>query len=332
MDLTIVQQGSFTSTGNNVYIPLESGVDWMTVYNITQAAANQTVAVGVKYYWQSGFAANSQWATLKAEAADAANLEQYTTVGGFNYIDTSLQAPGILHATITAISNAAIPVVTNTGTNGLIPGNIVRLINVAGAQQFGGMDFTVGYNTLSGTTFSLDYAPQITAGTVGSWRLIAFNPIFYPRHRFITSISQAAQAVVITSVTHGYQVGQAVRFNVPAAFGMVEINGLEGNIVAINTTDTVNSFTVDINSSAFTAFAFPTSVEVPFTPAVVVPIGEDTALALANNVNILSDATFNTAFTGMVLTGGEGFPGGADEDNMFWVAGKSFSVNNLYVD
>ena len=44
MDLTILQQGAFQSTGNNVYIPLESGVDWMIVYNTTQAAANQTMS------------------------------------------------------------------------------------------------------------------------------------------------------------------------------------------------------------------------------------------------------------------------------------------------
>ncbi len=329
MDLTILQQGNFTSTGGNVIIPLRSDVDWMKVYNVTQAAASQTTAVGVEYYWQRGFASGAKWTYFKSNAAAAANLSQYITSNGFTLLDTSVPLIGVLQSTITAISNASIPVVTNTGTNGLVAGQVVRLIDVVGAQQFGGIDFTVGYNTLSTTTFSLDYAPQIVAGTTGSFRAINYNSIFYPKRRYIMSISQASQAVVVTSVTHGYQVGQAVRFNVVPAFGMVEINGLLGNIVAVNESDTVNSFTVDIDSSAFTAFAFPLTSQVPFTPAEVVPVGEDTAEALVADVNILSDATVNNAVLGMKLVGGTNCPGGADNDVIYWVAGKSFSANQI---
>lgn len=328
MDNTILQQGRFTSTGANVLLPVRSDIDWMKVYNRTQAEAGQTTAVGVEYYWQRGFDAGAKWTYFKSNAAAAANLSQYITSNGFTLVDTSVQTPGVLNATITAVSNAAIPVVSNSGTNGLVAGDVVRLINIAGAQQLGGYDFTVGYNTLTSGTFSLDYCPQIVAGTTGSWRKIPFNPIFYPRRRRVMSISQASQAVVVTSVTHGYQVGQEVRFVVPPAFGMVEINGLQGTIVAVNTTSTVNSFTVNIDSSAFTAFSFPLTAASPFTPAEVVPVGEDTAQALALGQDILSDATINTGFIGMQLAGGVNCPAGAASDVMYWVAGKSFSVNN----
>ena len=330
MNNTIIQQGAFTSSGSNVFIGLDSGIDWITVHNLTQGSTNQTTAVGVKYFWQKEMGNGTTWVTYKSNATNAANLEQYIVNGGVTYYDTSIQTPSALNSTITAISNATPPVVTNTGNNGLVPGSVVRLINVAGGQQLGGFDFTVGFNTLSATTFSLDYMSTIVAATTGSWRVIPFNPIFYPVNRFITKITQASQAVVTLSVTHGYQVGQVVRMVVPAEYGMVEMDGLEATITAINTTATTgNTITLDINSSSFTPFAFPLTAAVPFTPAEVVPVGMDTGFALAQSpvVDILSDATENIASMGVILTGGAGFPGGADDDVMVWVAGKSFQTD-----
>lgn len=329
MDNTILQQGRFTSTGASVTLSIRSDVDWIKVYNVTQGAASQTTALGVKYYWQRGFPAGAKWTTFKSNAVNAANLESYTTSLGFTLIDSSVQTPGVLNATITAISAAAIPVVSNSGTNGLAAGDVVRLTNVAGAQQVGGMDFTVGNNTLTTGTFSLDYMAQIVAGTTGSWRKINFNPIFYPRRRFVTKISQAAQAVVTLSVTHGYSVGQEIRMVVPAAFGMVEMNNLQATIVAINTTVTSgNTVTLNVDSSAFTAFAFPLTAAVPFTYAEIVPIGEDTATALSLSQDILSDATINQSLLGIQLQGGASCPAGVASDVIYWVAGKSFSVDN----
>lgn len=329
MDNTILQQGRFTSEGNSVVLSIRSDVDWMRVYNVTQAAAGQTTAVGVEYYWQRGFASGAKWTYFKSNAANAANLSQYITSNGFTLIDTSVQTPGALNATITAISNAAIPVVSNSGTNGLVAGDIVRLIDVTGAQQLGGIDFTVGYNTLSTSTFSLDYMAQIVAGTTGSWRKINFNPIFYPRRRVITKITKASEAVVTLSVTHGYSIGQKVRLKVPADFGMVEMHDLLATIVDIDTTTTSgNSITLDVDSSAFTTFAWPTTSNVAFSPAEVIPVGEDTGEAIAAGVDILSDATINRGLIGMGLAGGADCPAGADNDVIYWVAGKSFSVDN----
>jgi|HubBroStandDraft_5_1064220.scaffolds.fasta_scaffold00884_9 hypothetical protein len=324
---TIIQQGFFTSTGSTEIISLRSGVDWMRVYNTTVAAANQTTAIGVEYYWQVGFPSGAQWEYLKSNAADAANLSQYLTSGGFTYVDSSVNRYGVVNATVTAVSTATIPVVTNSGTNGLSAGNVVRLLNVAGAPQLGGMDFTVGYNTLSSTTFSLDYMATLSvAGTTGSWMQINFDPLYYPTRRYITAISQATEAVVTLSVTHGYQIGQSVRMVVPSAFGMTQMNGLQGTIVAINTTTTTgNTITLDINSSAFTAFAFPLAAAFPFTYAQVVPIGEDTAAAESAGVSILTDATVNNGFIGMELAAGANGPAGQSGNVIYWQAGKSFS-------
>ena len=320
-------KGSFTSTGVSVLLPFPSGVDKIEVYNLTQLAASQTTALGVSYIWLSSMANGSKITRFKSNAAAAANLDQYITSNGFTLYDSSLQAPGALTATITAISNAAIPVASNSGTNGLVAGDVVRLSSVATGQQLGGIDFTVGYNTLTSGTFSLDYMAQISAATTGSWRRIPYNPIFYPRHRTITKVTKAASAVVTMSVTHGYTVGQVVRFIVPDIYGMVELNGLQGTITAINTTTTSgNTITVDIDSSAFTTFAYPASSNNAFSQALVIPVGENTATALSNGLNILGDATVNTATKGLILTGGASCPAGANADEIVWYAYVSGEV------
>jgi hypothetical protein len=296
----------------------------MKIYNYTVAGANQTTAIGVEYYWQRGMAAGTGIEYKKSSAANAANLTQALTTGGFTLLDTSTSPVQSLNSTITAISNASIPVVSNSGTNGLSAGDVVRLINVVGGQQLGGFDFTVGNSTLTTGTFSLDYMSQIVAATTGSWRRIAFDPQFYPARRAITKITQASNAVVTMSVTHGYTVGQAIRFIVPAAYGMTQINGLVGNIIATSLVN--NTITVDIDSSAFSAFAFPLTAAVPFTSALAVPIGEAATGAVANS---LDDATNNISFIGMQLAAGLNSPAGSASDVIYWVAGKSFSVTNV---
>ena len=326
-DNTVMQQGSFTSTGVAVTLQIRSGIDWMRVYNTTQMAAAQTTAIGVEYYWQGGFPSGAAIEYKKAGSANAgANLITYNTTGGFTYVNSSVPVSGQVNATVTAVSNATIPVVSNSGTNGLSAGSIVRMINVAGAAQLGGMDFTVGYNTLTTGTFSLDYMSTIVAGTTGSWMYVQYDALYYPRRRFITAITQATQAVVTLSVTHGYQVGQLVRMVVLSAFGMSQMNGLQATIVAINTnTSSGNTITLNVNSSAFSAFVFPLTAAVPFTFAQVVPMGEDTADALSQGVDILTDATVNTGYVGMILAAGANSPAGSNADVIYWQAGTVFN-------
>lgn len=325
MDGTIIQQGRFTSAGEAVELQIRSDVDWMKVLNYTVADDDtQTTAVGVEYYWQRGMPADGGIEYKKSNAANAAQLTTALASGGFTLLDTSESPLDSLNATVTAVSTAAIPVVTNTGTNGLVAGDIVRLTNITGAQQLGGIDFTVGNNTLSSTTFSLDYMAQLSgAGTTGSWRKIKFQPQFYPRFRYISAITKASSAVVTLTVTHGYTVGQKVRLKVPAAYGMVEADGLLGTITAVSTAN--NTITLDIDSSAFSTFSFPLTAAVPFTPALVIPVGE---AAEDSYANLLDDATDNVSFLGMKLAAGANSPAGSSNDVVYWVAGKSFSVSN----
>ncbi len=319
-DNTIIQQGRFTADGTSKILQLRSDVDWLKVINYTQAATQQSTGRGVEFFWQRGMATDTGIEYKKTNSTDALNMVTLTS-GGFSLIDTSTNPVGTLYNTITAISTASVPVVSSN-TLGLANGDVIRIIDVTNAQQLGGMDFTIAaYN--AGTSFTLAYMAQLAlAGTTGSFRKINYDSIFYPRTRYITAITASGTSAVVTlSVTHGYTVGQKVKLNVPAAYGMVEVDGLSGNITAINTT--TNTITVDLDVSTYTSFAFPATAAVPFTFATVTPVGENVAYPDLND-----DATTNTAYIGMKLAAGVQSPAGSTSDVIYWTAGKSFSVTN----
>jgi len=318
---TIIQQGRFTSDALPKTIQLRSDVDWMRVYNWTTTAAGGA-GTGVEFLWMRGMAADTGIEYQKL-AADESMSPVTLASGGFTLVDTSANPLGAINSTVTAISTAATPVVSATSTSTLQNGDIVRMVNVTSAQQVGGIDFTIG-SVVANTSFTLAYMSQLAlAGTTGSFYPVNIEPQFYPRHRFISAITQAASAVVTLTVTHGYTVGQEVRFQVPAAYGMTQMDNLTGTITAISTAN--NTVTVDIDSSAFTAFAFPANAAVPFTPAMMLPVG---MAASEGYENLLDDATENQGYIGMILAAGTDSPAGDTSDVIYWQAGKAFSVDN----
>ena len=328
MDNTIIQQGVFNSNGNNITLSIRSGFDWIETYNYTQALAAQIGAVGVKFYWQAGMPLGSAFETTKGVAGAAG--EFVVATGGFSVIDTAATPFGPLHTDVTAVSAAAIPVVTETAVNGLTSGDVIRLTNIAGGSQISGMDFTVGYSTLTAGTFSLEYMPQIVAGTTGNWQKLNLGSLensFYPTRRFVTAVSNAAQAVIRLSVRHLYTVGQKVRISIPSVYGMTLAPTI-ATIVAVNTATAAagNTITVDLDTTGLAPFVFPLTAATPFTHAFVVPVGEDTATALTAGTDILADATRDVNYMGAILFAGVDSPAGQAGDVIYWKAGKSFSV------
>lgn len=324
---TILQQGRFTSTGAAVTLNIRSDLDWIKVYNET-ALAQAAADLGYEFYFQRGMTNGRGviWTKLGTVANDPVTVGQIAANAGFFLVDSSANPVGARVAE-TAITNAAQPVVSTANTGSLATGSIVRLENDTGVPNIMGFDFEVD-NVVANTSFRMRFALANAPGAAGNgdgfYRPIAFDPIFYPRRRFIVNITQAASAVITTSVSHGYTVGQEIRIKVPAAFGMTEMNNLAGTVTAV----TAGTFTVDIDSSAFTAFAFPAVAAVPFDWAEAVPMGEDTGQALTSGTDILADATRNTALIGVTLAAGTLSPAGQNNDVIYWVAGKSFSVSN----
>lgn len=324
MDNTIIQQGRFTqgATAANVTLQIRSDVDWIKVYNQTvlEAAGGGN---GAEFYFQRGMTNGTGWKYVKEATIGALVPSALAANTGFFLVDSSVQGTA---ATIvsTGITNATPPVVTVGSTATLATGDVVRVTTSTGALNLSGIDYTI--NVINGTTFGLTYMVAAGTATAANINKVNFDPLYYPRRRVISAITLGATTVVKMTVTHGYVVGQLVRLNIPATSGTVELNGVTGAITAISTAN--NTITLNIDSTGFTTFVFPAAAAVPFTPAEVVPVGEDTASALTAGTDILSDATINQGFIGVTMIAGALAPAGAANSTSYWIAGKSFSVNN----
>lgn len=322
-------QGSFTSTGGLTDILLRSNLDWMWVYNYTQMGDQQTPGRVVQSYWQRGMPSGGGIAYYKTDANNVLNSELYTGLG-FTLFDNTVNIPGPSLA-LTSISNATPPVVLVGSTAALSSGSVVRIYNTTGAQQLGSLDFTI--NVIDGTHFSLvNMAGIVAASGPGSFRVIPFNPYFYPPTRVISKISQAANALVTLTVTHNFTVGQVIRFTIPtvtaASFGMTQLNEVQATIVAVGVTDgggSTNTITVDVDTTAFTAFAWPLTGNPAFTYPQVTPVGMNTGASIVFNTNIIGDSEVNIGTIGISLGGGAQGAAGSNGDIIYYVAGKSYN-------
>ena len=332
MDNTIIQQGSFISAGLPVRIPLRSDVDWMHVINWTQSLA-ATINTGVEFWWQREMPTFDSLCYYHVAATNALSSGSALTLSSglpsFQLYDDSTSAFGP-NVAITRIPANGVVLTTNTA--GLYIGSVVRFNNVTlGLQHCNNMLYSVT-NVVLNTSFTIVPATNNvdTGVTTGNYQIVSHPELFYPRNRRITNITQAVNGLVTTAIPHGMSIGQQVRFEIPrvtaVAYGMLQLNGLTANVLSVPTAWT---FTIDIDTTAFSAFAFPLTADVPFTYAQMVPIGEDTRTALAAipAANILADATNNVGEIGIILFPGAYGPAGAQADVIKWVAGKSFATN-----
>jgi hypothetical protein len=352
MDGTILGQGSFVqpATAINQTIVVPSNLDWLRVINYTQANQSTSAAAnGASFYWQRGMP-NGTGIVYEAGAAGAVSIN-VTANNAFVLYDPSQSQLGVAVAT-TASTNAVRPVVSTGNTAGLAVGSIVRLSNTA-QSDVNGIDMVVGaVSTNSSFTLLTASNPLATApgaiGGAGFYRIVGGNPLFYPRRRFVVNVTQAANAQVSTSVPHGLTPGQEVRFSIPQVSGMIQLNpsplnnyfplGSASSAIVVTVVDDYN-FTININTSSYNAFTWPTIAQQPSSFPEVVPFGEDTATSLMSptiqiptiagqqifntNSGILADSTVNTGFLGMTLSAGALLPAGIAADVVYWVAGKS---------
>lgn len=115
-------------------------------------------------------------------------------------------------------------------------------------------------------------------------------PTFQRAMRNILSITQANPAVITTTFDginpgdHQYSTGLIVRINIPRGFGMSQINQFSGKITVLSS----STFSLDIDSTNFDPFVVP--AENPghfYTPATVVPVGEDNSILSQATQNVL---------------------------------------------
>jgi hypothetical protein len=318
---TVILQDWFTSDGTDRLLSIPSGVDWIQVINFTQYG--DTNDAGIKFYWQAGMPDGSGIREAKTAGGDGTLSTVIAAPEGFTIIDQSLSPLGPQIA-VTAGTNATQPVISTADTTGLVEGSIIRLSSDGGttAPNLSGVDFEID-NIVANTSFRIRNALANVPGAVfgtGNYRHIKWDPLYYPRTRFIVDISQAQQGVVTTSVPHGYEVGQNIAFKVRPEFGMTELDGITATVVAV----TRATFTIDLDTSAFTAFVWPDAAG--FTAlswARTTPASFNTSEALIQGVNTLAGAVENRGIRGVMLAAGADSPAGANGDLIFWRAGRS---------
>lgn len=207
---------------------------------------------------------------------------------------------------------------TISSTATLYPGALILMTANTNNKQLSGLMFTV--NTVpNSTTFTIANASWLNTAnfTDGAEtfnvQLVSVPPLYYPKASTITNISQAASAVVTTSVNLGLTVGQQVRIRCPSVFGMTQINNLTAIVSAVSGNQvtlggTTGAFTLNnnLNSSAFTAFAWPAATAVPMNYAQLIPMGSGPTLEAAGfyNVDGLADATTNSGYQGFTVGNG----------------------------
>jgi hypothetical protein len=339
MAFTILTGGSFTSTGAGVKILLPSSADYFRTWNITQMPLAPATAVVIGGEWfGSKFgvgqtAANDGIRWKKTNSTNTLQMDTFqtsTASNGFTYVSTVPVTEAAVTGTTITQAAGAVCSATNTYSNG----DRVRLYSTTGMLQIAGMDFTI--SSVSGSAFTilgLDSSGFAAGATAFQVRRISQLDSVEPRALFITKISKATQAVVTTScdATLDYVVGMKIHFSIPSGMGMPEMNGLTGTITAMGayTSNATYNFTVDIDSTAFTTFAFPASTSSPTAQlfATIAPAGQSTRFDPTTGVQTGYDFVKAPFHTGqfvpyIFLSGGAQSPAGAAADIIAWSAYK----------
>jgi hypothetical protein len=175
------------------------------------------------------------------------------------------------------------------------------------------------------------------AATYFTVRRLAYSPQNFvtpvaPPAFQITAVTQAVGAQVTTSQANMVYVGQKLEFTVPASFGMVQLDNFyqpsSKPIIVVSIVDAYN-FTINIDTTNYTAFALPASTGSPTTQlfATAAPAGSATTFNPITNVTTGYDFVnqpFRTSLfiPCMLITAGQYSPGGQTGDRIVWEAYK----------
>ena len=336
-----IVSGTFKNVASTpFFIPIRGGFNRFELRNLTMEGIT---ALGVT----STFASNSDrivWAYFNTAfmVNDTAKIMQQGTVSGnlaplndgflaqngIRVIDAANQTKGP-NIAIASFVPGPTTVWTTSTPHGFSIGDNVRVGNLTTAKELGGLVMTV--TAVTSTTFTTLLDSTLSLTSVGTVYRVgnAYMPqpsLYYPEWRAIASITLANPMVVTTLVQQNYQVGDKVRFQIPSVFtGGTQSqlnstqNGLpvEFTVIAVNNAVGTQTVTLDVDSTAFTAFAWPLAASYPFSLPIMEPQGEgniNSAQAFGvlpaplpyGNQDILGFATQNLACNGILVGAGDG--------------------------
>jgi hypothetical protein len=268
-------RGTFTSTGVAQRIAVRSGVDYIKFTNRTQWFDDDPsgpIVVGGEYY--ANMAAGSAIILRKLSGDNTLEGVGFTA-DGFTLIDDGNPQSFAAVATANpAFNQADGATFTTSSGHGLSIGDVVRVYGLTGAKQYSGLLLSV-VTVPDSTSFTTRLnTTAITQATAGFVRKIASRGLFFPQNRQILQVTKGTTTVIRLNVQHTYTIGDVVTFRVPSAYGMTELDSVRAEVLAVNTALGTNTITVDVDSSSFTTFAFPSSTNFQTSFAQVIPVGE----------------------------------------------------------
>jgi hypothetical protein len=276
----MTEGGYFTSDSSNMAnIQLTRRPDLFWIRNRT-AWGDDADEVSVESWWRRGMSADAAQTADQAVTSGILSTEAVTS-GGFTFIDTANPPSYAGLASTNVAGNSGTFVVTMADTGSIAVGDYVRLVSVVDEYQISGYVFQVTAVTAN-VSITLGYmASAVSAGGLATFAsagdsatVIKFIPSkFYPRWNYVAMITKAAQAVVYFTQKNDFTPGEIVSFRVPTEFGMDEINDKAVRVLSVTNSSTVSSITIDLDTSGYTTFAFPTSAiaAAGVSPAVCLP-------------------------------------------------------------
>jgi hypothetical protein len=301
-------EGFYTATGaaTNIVLPfLPSSVEVFIQGSGAGDNWNSVANPGIvkRAWWFNGMAAGTALAVQNTNGA-ATDQSVFLATGGISAVEvgeTTLGPP--LTGSGISMANPAVVTITN---HGLSTGDSVLLEGTTGMLQVVGFVFQITRTGANTFTIPLNTSGFAAAATAVVARKVIYPDLYKPSAKFVSAITSATSAVVTTTSAHNFLVGERVRLIVPDFFGMSQIDGVAGEVTAITTT----TVTLDINSSAFTAFAFPTSGAVAsgYTQPQIIP---DSITGSSLWPQAVGAAYTSTAFRGFSLGSAVAGPSGA---------------------
>ena len=212
-------------------------------------------------FWQKGMANGTALVTANTAGA-ATDTSVFLATGGITPVTSAANLIGVAQPG-SGITKASPAVMTLTNSNVYNTGDVVFLEATTGALQFSGIPWSVvktgatTYNLgIVGTTFSsLAFAAAATNVVAHQ---VSFPYAFTPYVSYIVGMTLGATTTVVTSFAHGLTAGDTIRLVIPSPWGPTQISGQQGIVTSV--TDAI-TFVVAIDSSAASAFAFPTTAQ-----------------------------------------------------------------------
>ena len=283
--------GQVTSNGGNTLVINPFTPTRIEIFNQTRAAAqngNTTTTFCIsKAGWYQDMGVGAAWVTQTTTTGDytgfiapsggtSSSIPTLVSGTGFSTFQGGLSqqyGPTVFLGASGGITKASPAVVTTTAAHGLVSGNVVIFQNLAqtsttGMQQIAGIPLVV---TVTGTTtFTIpwntnqsNYTAISTGGlnTLASFKQVLYPSLYVPGTAYISSLTLGSSTVVNTTAPHNFVVGQEIAFRIPLAWGTIQLNSLPNVVIPgspiygfVTAVSSSTSFTVNINSSSYTAF------------------------------------------------------------------------------